>query len=275
MRTLIHACTFIETAEQRDLLLVWLALTEKLNPSTPILLVDSNGGIDPVSFLPGNEITTTHDPLAFHRRTWKRYQLPDNDDIPTLDPNATHHIVYFDGPPLGHPAKGGEQDGPGRAGCKCIEIAAASGFDRAAHIEADILLAKPVASIFAQMTKPTACAGRVKGHQFLENGLFFYDPQFLANTKFVEKYNWRGPLRPFAEAKYESILGPDLQVLPLTGCRFDDTSVENWRQLYPNGADFCTHAPQPVLHEHLYQHDMDTLWAEATGIAPSLERLAG
>ena len=127
----------------------------------------------------------------------------------------------------------------------------------------DVLFALPVRSIFESMTKPTACGPLIDHGKFPESGLFFAHTEHLWKIDYIAKYNWRGPCYPEGEKRMWDILGNDLELLPLRGCRdLGFTKPGELADKWPEGIDYITHAHMPVNAEFLRMngfHDLAEL----------------
>ncbi len=187
-------------------------------------------------------------PLGKH---WTRSLIPNDDHIPDM---LTPWMLARFHNALGHPFHDAvlERSGSDRAFIKMLEIAIASGYDKFAYIEMDLLFALPVQSIFDRMTKPCACGPLVSHGKFPETGLLFFDVEYIWKHDLIGKYNWRGSVIPEGEKRLWNILGDDLELLPLRGHRDGgSTRPGELAELWPDGIDFLTHATMPVYADFL------------------------
>lgn len=122
MKTLLHCSTHLTSEYAASMLRTWFNLAQALNPGVDIVIVDSTSPVFPRDVLP---------------RVFKQRLLNNEDEIPVID---GHTIVRFRDS-LGHPLYDNlkERSGPCRVWMKGMEIAIASGYDRYAYIESDIL----------------------------------------------------------------------------------------------------------------------------------------
>ncbi len=241
MRTLIACQTHIRRPDEQKLLQLWLTLRETLDDTHDLLIIDNAS------------------PLQFKMDGWPDILLADDEAIPVLDHKAS--LVRFSNA-LGHPFWDGvlEKSGSDRSFCKMLEIAKASGYDKFAYIELDVVFIRSVASIFDRMTKPCACGPLVEHGRFPEMGLFFADLEYLWKTDFIKRYDWRGPCTPEGELRAWQILGDDLELLQLRGARDGGwTSPEQLAERYPDGIDYLTHALMPTYAAMLKMNNMEEL----------------
>ena len=193
MRTLIHFSSHIRTQAQAMLLTAQFNLCRHLNPDCDIAIIDSASQIPPMGFLPGD---------------WKAQRILHDDHVPVIDGKNTL-LGFHDA--IGHPYhdKLRERSGPCRAWMKGIECAIVSGYERIVYYEYDLLCRRPVADAFNQMKVPVGTGGRPLGEQFDEVGLFYANVDYLWRSKFVERYNWRGPTTPLGEIRMMALLDAD------------------------------------------------------------------
>jgi hypothetical protein len=235
MRTLIACQTHIRTADEQKLLDVWTTMRDRIDGRFPDLLVIDSAG-----------------PL--HARLpawWNERRILHDDHVP--ETIGGHTVARFKDA-LGHPFHDGvlQRSGSDRAFIKMLEIAIASGYDRFAYIEMDLLFALPVQSIFDRMTKPCACGPLVNHGKFPETGLLFLDVEYIWKTGFIDKYNWKGSVVPEGEKRMWNILGDNLEMLPLRGHRDAGlTKPGELAELWPDGIDFLTHAHMGVYADFL------------------------
>ena len=234
MRTLVAVQTHIRTPDEQKLLQVWFKMREALDSIHHLLVVDNAS------------------PLPFVLKGgWGVHRILHDDHVPLADSRTTM-VKFRDA--LGHPFHQGvlERSGSDRAFIKMLEIAIASGYDKFAYIEMDLLFALPVQSIFERMTKPCACGPLVGHGKFPETGLLFLDVEYIWKHDVIGKYNWKGSVVPEGEKRLWNILGDDLEILPLRGRR-DGASMKAGElpEIWPDGIDFITHAHMSVYADFL------------------------
>ena len=237
MRTLIACQTHIRTPEEAKLLGIWCEMRQLHDPSAHFLIVDNNSPL----------------PLggALYWKQWNDHRILHDDDVPKIA--DVRSIARFRDA-LGHPFHDGtlQRSGSDRGFIKMLEIAIASGYDKFAYIEMDVLFALPVASIFERMSKPCACGPLVTHGKFPETGLLFLDVEHIWKTDFIAKYNWKGSVIPEGEKRLWNILGDSLELLPLRGRR-DGATMRPGElpEIWPDGIDFLTHAHMGVYADFL------------------------
>ncbi len=211
-KTLIFGTAYVATQEQRYAFTLWRDLVTKLNPATDILVVDSASPA-----------------------------LPDTGPIKVLQL----------GDNIGHLGTTG-RDGWGRAFCAGLRYATEAGYDRAVHIETDLLLARPVAPIIAKMEAVGVriAAPMANPHQFIETALMFMDVQHMFESKFIEAYDWE-QVTPgiFPENRIWQIMEQTLFGLPMRGLRNDlgQLTPKTMARMFPLGMDWLTHADPATL----------------------------
>ncbi len=233
MRTLIATQAHLRTPDEQRLLRIWE--TMRLGDGKDLLIVDNASPL----------------PLDLKQTFWMTRLIMNDDHVPKLLRSFT--IARFRDA-LGHPFHDAvlERSGSDRAFIKMLEIAIASGYDKFAYIEMDLLFALPVASIFERMTKPCACGPLVSHGKFPETGLLFFDVEYIWKHDVIGRYNWRGSVIPEGEKRLWNILGDDLELLPLRGHRDGgSTKPGELAELWPDGIDFLTHATMPVYADFL------------------------
>ncbi len=235
MRTLVCVQTHLRTEDETKLLRIWAELRFRNDREHDWLIIDS---ASPLNY-------------ALASEEWdKRWLLNDDHIVTTRGPRT--FAKFRDA--LGHPFHQGvlQRSGSDRAFIKMLEIAIASGYDKFAYIEMDLLFALPVQSIFDRMTKPCACGPLVSHGKFPETGLLFFDVEYIWKKDLIGKYNWRGSVIPEGEKRLWNILGDDLELLPLRGHRDGgSTKPGELAELWPEGCDFITHATMPVFADFL------------------------
>ncbi len=242
MRTLVCVQTHIRTADEQKLLTLWLNMREKLDDDHEWMVLDNAS------------------PLPFRLDGWEDYRILHDEHVPVLQGLNRNLVRFRDA--RGHPFHDGvlQASGSDRGFCKMLEIAIASGYDRIACLEMDVVFALTVTNIFACMTKPCACGPLVEHGRFPEMGLFFADLEYLWKTDFIKRYDWRGKCTPEGELRAWQILGDDLELLQLRGARDGGwTSPEQLAERYPDGIDYLTHAHMETYAAMLKMNNMEEL----------------
>lgn len=148
---------------------------------------------------------------------------------------------------IGHLSRAG-RDGWGRAFVKGLEWADRFGYDFAVHVEADLLMARPVAPIIDKMARHGVGAAAPIAHpyQYIETALLFLDMRWVRESEFIARYDWANPppAGPLPELRVEAILGDKFWPLPLRGARNDlgTITAKNMGQVFPQGISWLTHA---------------------------------
>jgi hypothetical protein len=217
-RTLIFGTSYVADQQAAYAYRQWADLVLALNPGAAVLAVDSASPCLPR--VPGVGVL----------------RLDDN---------------------IGHLGSTG-RDGWGRAFCKGLHIGLFGDYDRVAHIETDVLFARPVAEVFAKMEASgvKAAAPMAYPHQFVETGLMFFDGAWLRGSRLAERYAWDKPYpRPFPEERVAALCGDALFALPLRGMRNDSGQLTagNMRAMFPYGMDWLTHAEPSVRRAFVKQ----------------------
>ncbi len=241
MRTLVCCQTHIFTEDIGKLFTLWLNLREALDDEHDWLVIDSAS------------------PRPYKLEGWADDIILHDDEVPLI--RGRRHLMRFPNA-LGHPFHQGvlQASGSDRAFCKTLEIAHASGYDRIAVIEMDVVFTHSVASIFERMTKPCACGPLVEHGRFPEMGLFFANLEYLWKTDFIKRYDWRGKCDPEGELRAWQILGDDLELLQLRGARDGGwTSPGQLAERYPDGIDYLTHAHMETYAAMLKMNNMEEL----------------
>lgn len=265
-RDLIFMQCHLRTEEQGRLLGVCLELARRLNPEAHFLLIDNASPLDPIRFMDFSD--------WFGTPSWDAEKVPMLAETPNTLVRFPDAIGHFSPKFVHEMPREQMRDGPGRANMTALRIAADSGYDRAMYLESDAPYVKPASWGFDQMTKPVACAPRIKWGYLEWTPWWIKDvPWFVNEFKFPEKYNWEGqrPDMPEGERQYESILGEHLQVLPVKGARGDywqkpDGSIhpgwitpQNIRGIFPDGCDSITHVSMDTHREFLRMNGYDDL----------------
>ena len=249
MKPLLCELSVHLTSEWRGRLLrTCVTLIDRLNPGgLDILLIDNASPIDPVPWMPG-----AWDDMGVCLAT--------DGPIPVKPPGRTimhfpdaighfHHNQGQDPPP---------KDGPGRSNMTSLQIAYASGYERSVYQETDCLFVRPYEEGFSQLTKKVGCQDRTIQNYCDWNIRYHADLPWLRDFQFVEKYDWQNQKpdwmgAPVGEFVYEHILGDNLQILPMRGCRAGMAGVTtaNLRERFSDGIEWITHADQPCFEEFL------------------------
>lgn len=237
MADLIFLQCHLRSEERGRLMNVAIKLLQRLNPGIDILLIDNASPINPRHWFDPPDL----------------YILSEMSDVvPKIGGSSI--VRFYES--IGHmaPAYAAERpnpkDGPGRAIMRALEIAIASGYDRASYHESDALLSKPNEWAWQRMSQPTACQPFTRYGGFLDyQAWYIADLKWLRDFQFIEKYSWktRGPI-PCGEIVYEQILGDYMEVLPMTGGRMEgDLTEEKFRAVYADGCDFITHTDTEIF----------------------------
>jgi hypothetical protein len=236
MKTLIFMQCLIRDAEEGRFVGLAFELARRLNTGADFLLIDNASPLNPLDFLGAVAATIHRFPSAIGHFNAK-YVHERNDP----------------------------RDGPGRAIMTALQIAMASGYDRAVYLESDCLFARPVEWGFSQMTKPTACCPRTIFGWLDWQVWWIADLRWLREHRFVEKYDWPNQTsdKPEGDLQYETSLGKYLQALPVKGSRGDFRRrphvmrnrdwirPDNIHDVFPDGCDFLTHVSPETFAEFL------------------------
>jgi hypothetical protein len=228
-RALILSQCYLKTEEQGRLLAVSLGLARRLNPDTPILLMDNASPLEVLAFIdgmPGIDIHRFPDAIGHFSHKFEDEMSPEE-----------------------------RRDGPGRAIMTGLQMAIDSGYDRLAYIEGDALFACPIEEGFAQMRHPFACLPRGKWGYLDWNVFWVASLQWLKEFDFIGKYDWpnqkQGPGNE-GERVYERLLANHLDVLPFRGARGEEyINADNLRAIFPTGVDWLTHVSRETFAEFL------------------------
>ncbi len=226
MSTLIFGTVYCDTEEKLRLACQWDKLHEAVNPGCDLLLVDS----DSPYLVPG-----VHDTL----------QLGDN---------------------IGHLGRNG-RDGWGRAFCAGLQYAIDRDYDYVAHVEGDSLFRLPVEKFCEFMEEHQlhtfVCAvngTKFKEFQWVETGIMFFSTQYISDSNFIERYDWRdGKSKKYPhtpEAVVYEMLDQDgaINVAPIRCMRDDQKvlTVDNVRNY-----DWISHTT-PAIYETFVTSGMVT-----------------
>jgi hypothetical protein len=220
-KAMIFGTSYVETQEQRYIFSLWLDLVTRLNPETPILIVDSAS--------------------------------------PALPDTGCAEVLQL-GNNIGHLGKTG-RDGWGRAFCAGLQRAIDDGYRHVVHIETDLLFARPVKETLQKMETHGGIkitAAMANPYQFIETGLLFMSVRYMKWLKFIEKYDWE-TVTPdmLPEVRTANIMGTALFALPLRGLRNDLGQLTPARMptMFPYGIDWVTHADAATCREFCRVND--------------------
>lgn len=212
MKTLIFGTSYVHGTAALTGFRMWQEMTDRLNPDTDIMIVDS-----------ASPMFLGADPSF---------------DLVQLDNN------------IGHLSRRGA-DGWGRAFMVGLENAIDQGYDYVAHIECDLLFARPVADVISKMAANgvMAAAPMAMPYQFIETALCFFSVPYLREVNLIDRYDWEHPPADrLPEQRIADICADALFALPLRGFRNDmGVSAAQLPRLFPQGIDWITHADLPVL----------------------------
>ena len=244
MKTLILGTSYIsigDTGAQNyplKMVKLWFDLAAKLNPGTPVLLIDSASPEPAFGALEGRLGSRV---IHLDEQGSPRGYCKDIDGLNIgLMPNNIGHINL------------NGRDGWGRSFCAGINLAIQFGFDYIAYADSDIICTQPVAPTIEKMARSgvkVACPFDTT-YGFLENGLMYLDVAYLRDSNFVSRYDWKSRTRTtdpnqIPEVVFERLLEDVLFTLPMRGLRndFDRLTVNNFDHMWPyGGPDYLTHA---------------------------------
>lgn len=221
---------------------VCLTLIDRLNSDIDYLLIDNASPIDPLSRLEGD---WTDGGICLPRGT--------ESGLGTIPRRPSSRMLLRFPDSLGHfHADEGREpppmDGPGRAIMAGLRIAHEYGYERVVHQGNDTLCAVSYDSLFAQMTRPTACLPDTPAGYPEWDIWPIKDLKWLIDFQFIEKYDWPSQKpdwmgSPVGEMQYAEILKSHYDIIPLRGCRGGMAGVDahNMRETYPHGIDWITH----------------------------------
>jgi hypothetical protein len=222
VRTLICGTSYVQGAAAAQVFEMWCALTRRMNPDTPILVIDT---ASPMTLVGG----------------------------PNMD------IVRFPDNP-GHLFHGG-RDGWGRAFSAGVQNAIDMECDWMALLDCDLLLARPVAGIIDKMIRSgvRAAAPMAIPYQFTETACSFWNVEYLKEIDLIGRYDWENPqangLLP--EQRIDQICAGEMFALPLRGFRNDmRVTAEQLPRMFPTGIDWIHHAEIPVLRRFMEMNDV-------------------
>jgi hypothetical protein len=200
-RILIAGSSYVADEGRRELTKVWYRLVKQLNPGIDVVLVDSASPFDPRKFLPGLlEIETFLDNVGAVSQ--------------------------------------GQQDGSGRAFCRCLETAVERGYDYVVPWETDILWVTPIEQTIAKMHRSgvKVAAAFANPYQFPEWACSFWSTKYVTESRFIERYDWQhSPRWPIPEWRIATLTDPDLFILPIHGWRNHENqmNIANITHLFP------------------------------------------
>ncbi len=230
-RTLILGTSFVGPSAQGYTLRMvelWAKLLRHLNPDIDALVIDSASPTNPTDILAKHDIEC--------------FRFDDN---------------------IGHLNGLHGRDGWGRAFCAGIEIAIQRNYDALVYMDTDIILAEPVGPIVDKLRRHAIKVAMplASPYMFAENGLAFYDVAYLAESRFVERYDWlsrtaekQTPLT-IPEVECERLLRDEFFLLPLRGWRDDrnQLTVNNIATAMPYGLDWLTHVKNFAVYERFLE----------------------
>jgi hypothetical protein len=235
-RILIYGTCFIRSAEARELLKLWSQCVDTLNPDCDVVMIDAPSpyGAEKV-----------FDKWAWETESggWKRDRAgvakPTREGFPDL-----RWVFSFD-QNAGHLNETGV-DGAGRAFMQGMVLAQKLSYDYCVHVEGDLLMTRPIRPWVEKMHRHgIKCAAPFDSYyQFGEWGLSFFNVDWLRETKFVERYDWRSQTGlPIPEVVFEKLAGDDFFTLPIRGVRndFHQVNRNNVVSGFPYGLDYITH----------------------------------
>lgn len=226
MKTLIFGTSYVHGAAAAEVFRMWATMTRRLNPDTDVLVVDS----------------CSPTPLPVERWTSQFTAVRFQENI-------------------GHLSRGG-RDGWGNAFSFGLDHAIAGKYDYVAHIECDLLFARPVAEVIAKMVANgvKAAAPMAIPYQFIETALCFFSVPYLREISLISRYGWQHPPPhndPLPEQRIGQICAGELFALPLRGLRNDmGMNAQQLQQSFPTGIDWITHAELPVLRKFVEMNDV-------------------
>jgi hypothetical protein len=199
-RILIAASSYVSDQGRVELTKLWLRAARILNPGIDIVLVDSNSPFNPNEFLAGVEV----------------FRFEDN---------------------IGAISQG-YRDGSGRAFCRTLDLACEGGYDYVVSWETDLLFALPLTPIVEKMhrTGVKVAAPWANPFQFVEWGCSFWSTQYLRESRFTERYDWKNtPTWPIPEFRIQAMVEEELFILPIHGWRNSENrmNIANIAQLMP------------------------------------------
>lgn len=226
MKTLIFGTSYVHGAAAAEVFRMWSIITRELNPGVDIVVVDS---ASPTPIYTGG-----------------------------LQASGSFECINL-GDNIGHLSRAG-MDGWGRAFMRGVNYGMQMEYDFIAHIECDLLFARPVAEVIAKMAANgvRAAAPMAMPYQFIETALCFFSVPYLRQVDLITRYDWEHPpangLLP--EQRIAAICEDALFALPLRGFRNDmGVSANQLPRMFPTGIDWITHAELPVLRKFTEMQD--------------------
>lgn len=146
-------------------------------------------------------------------------------------------------------------DGWGRTLTVGLEWIMARDYEWGGVWDADVLMTKPMRDIVFYLKRINRRVGSCwcYQHGWLE-GIQYFDVNWLRETKFTERYDWKNVKKPvFPERHMQKLMSPELFILPLNGIRddFQQVTPENIWTLFPSGIDYLTHNNNKNVYEKI------------------------
>jgi hypothetical protein len=222
-RILIAGTSYVDNEYTRELCQLWFRTLKHLNPNEDFILIDACSPFDPLVFLP---------------KETNIFRFEEN---------------------VGAITRGGG-DGAGRGCAKAMELAIEGGYDYVCVYESDFIMAQAIRPIINRMHKAgvkVAVPSLATPYQFCEWGCCFFNVQYLKDTKFIERYDWKNtPKWPLVEMRLEKMFGDDLFLLNIQGFRNESNqlNVANIANNFPYGVcRWLTHCADPNLYVRMLE----------------------
>lgn len=222
-RILITGTSYIDSDYTRELCQLWFRTLKHLNPNEDFILIDACSPFDPRVF------------------------LPEGTNIFRFEEN------------VGAISRGGG-DGAGRSCAYAMQAAIDGQYDYVCVYEADFIMAQAIRPIINRMHKAgvkVASPSLATPYFFAEWGVCFFNVQYLKDSKFIERYDWKhSPKWPLVEMRLERMFGDDLFFLNLRGFRNENNmlNVANLSNHFPYGnCQWLTHAADPNLYVRMLE----------------------